>query len=486
MVLAPLFSARLVTLGWPRAAADAFCIAAAAQLVTAPLIAAVSGRFSVVAVLANLVVAAVIPPITVLGTAAAALVWLWPAGAGLLIRFTGPELWWLLRVAHTAAAVPGARLRCRRDGRPVHSGQGNSHRPGAVAVEMVPTVRRRRDGVRGGVVGVGRRRRAVTPSGVSEGLHLVLGDEELLVERAVSGILRASRASAGTDGVPVNRLRAGEVSVNELAELLSPSLFADERVVVLEAAAEAGKDAVELIASAAADLPPGTILVVVHPAAGGPRRWPGGCDLGAQTHECAKIKKSNELAAFVRAEFRALKVRADDDTVAALMDSIGSDIRELAAACSQLVADTGGAVDAAAVRRYHNGKAEVTGFEIADRAVTGDIPGAAESLRWARSQGVAHVLLADALAEAVHAIARVGPLSGKPYQLAGELGMPPWRVQKAQKQARAGPGPGGHRHTTGGGAQRRRQRRGGRSRLRLGEHRSAGRRTQPALKVGKH
>ena len=272
---------------------------------------------------------------------------------------------------------------------------------------------------------------------MSEGLHLVLGDEELLVERAVSGILRAARASAGTDGVPVNRLRAGEVTVNNLAELLSPAQFADERVVVLEAAAEAGKDAVELIASAAADLPPGTVLVVVHTGGGRAKALAGRLrDLGAQTHECAKIKKSNELAAFVRAEFRALKVRVDDDAVAALLDSIGSDIRELAAACSQLVADTGGAVDAAAVRRYHNGKADVTGFEIADRAVTGDIPGAAESLRWARSQGVPHVLLADALAEAVHAIARVGPLSGSPYQLAGELGMPPWRVQKAQKQAR--------------------------------------------------
>ena len=43
---------------------------------------------------------------------------------------------------------------------------------------------------------------------------------------------------------------------------------------------------------------------------------------------------------------------------------------------------------------------------------------------------------ADALAEAVHSIARVGPLSGDPYRLASELGMPPWRVQKAQKQAR--------------------------------------------------
>ena len=43
---------------------------------------------------------------------------------------------------------------------------------------------------------------------------------------------------------------------------------------------------------------------------------------------------------------------------------------------------------------------------------------------------------ADALAEAIHTNARVGPLSGDPYRLAGELKMPPWRVQKAQKQAR--------------------------------------------------
>ena len=54
--------------------------------------------------------ALVIPPITVLGTAAATIVMLWPPAAGLLIRFTGPQLWWLLRVAHLAAAIPGASI----------------------------------------------------------------------------------------------------------------------------------------------------------------------------------------------------------------------------------------------------------------------------------------------------------------------------------------------------------------------------------------
>ncbi|HTI74311.1 MAG TPA: DNA polymerase III subunit delta [Mycobacterium sp.] len=269
------------------------------------------------------------------------------------------------------------------------------------------------------------------------GLHLVLGDEELLVERAVAAVLRQTRKQAGTDDVPVDRLRAGEVSTSELAELLSPSLFADERVVVLEAAAEAGKDAVSLIAEAAADLPPGTMLVVLHSGGGRAKALADQLKkLGAQVHPCARITKASERADFVRKEFRALKVKISDDTVTAVVDAIGSDIRELAAACSQLVADTDGQVDAIAVRRYHSGKAEVKGFDIADKAVVGDVAGAAEALRWAMMSGEPHVVLADALAEAVHTIARVGALSGDPYRLASELGMPPWRVQKAQKQSR--------------------------------------------------
>ena len=269
------------------------------------------------------------------------------------------------------------------------------------------------------------------------GLHLVLGDEELLVERAVAAVLRQARKRAGTDDVPVDRLRAGEVSTSELAELLSPSLFADERVVVLEAAGEAGKDAASLIGEAAGDLPPGTMLVVVHSGGGRAKALADQLKkLGAEVHPCARITKASERADFVRREFRTLKVKVGDDTVTAVLDAVGSDIRELAAVCSQLVADTDGAVDAAAVRRYHSGKAEVKGFDIADKAVVGDIAGAAEALRWAMMSGEPQVVLADALAEAVHTIARIAPLSGDPYRLAAELGMPPWRVQKAQKQAR--------------------------------------------------
>lgn len=268
-------------------------------------------------------------------------------------------------------------------------------------------------------------------------MHLVLGDEELLVERAVADVLRSARQRAGTADVPVSRMRAGDVGAYELAELLSPSLFAEERIVVLGAAAEAGKDAAAVIESAAADLPAGTVLVVVHSGGGRAKSLANQLrSMGAQVHPCARITKFSERADFIRSEFASLRVKVDDETVTALLDAVGSDVRELASACSQLVADTGGAVDAAAVRRYHSGKAEVRGFDIADKAVAGDVAGAAEALRWAMMRGEPLVVLADALAEAVHTIGRVGPQSGDPYRLAAQLGMPPWRVQKAQKQAR--------------------------------------------------
>jgi DNA polymerase-3 subunit delta len=271
----------------------------------------------------------------------------------------------------------------------------------------------------------------------SHGLHLVLGDEELLVERAVAAVLRDARTQAGTDEVPVNRVRAGDVNTSELAELLSPSLFADERVVVVESAADVGKDAVTLVAGAAAELPPGMVMVVVHAGGGRAKALADQLrEMGAQVHRCARITKAAERAEFVHREFRSLGVAVDSHTVTALLDAVGSDLRELAAACSQLIADSGGQVDADVVHRYYSGKAEVKGYDIADMAVVGNVGGAAEALRWAMLRGAARVVLADALAEAVHTIARVGPLSGDHYRVAAELGLPPWRVQKAQKQAR--------------------------------------------------
>ncbi|WP_070378952.1 DNA polymerase III subunit delta [Rhodococcus sp. WMMA185] len=273
-----------------------------------------------------------------------------------------------------------------------------------------------------------------------EQLHLILGDEEFLVDRAVARVINQVRAAAEVaDGaeLPVNRLRAGDAGAAELAELLSPSLFAEDRVVVLEAAAEAGKDAVAAVQAAAGDPPPGVFLLVVHSGGGRAKAMVGALEKsGAVVHPCAK-PKAGDIIGFIREEFRSLGVRVSPDAVRSVFEGVGSNLRELAAACSQLAADTGGKIDVAAVQRYYSGKAEVSGFDVADLAVAGDSAGAGEALRWAMLKGVPHVLLADALADAVHAIARVAPMGRvDPFRMASELGMPPWKIKKAQAAAR--------------------------------------------------
>ena len=93
-------------------------------------------------------------------------------------------------------------------------------------------------------------------------LQLVLGEEESLVERAVEAIVAETRALDPT--AELRRLRAGDTTPADLFESLSPSLFAEGRVVVLLAAHEAGKDLGAAVLDAAADLTDGMVLVVQH------------------------------------------------------------------------------------------------------------------------------------------------------------------------------------------------------------------------------
>lgn len=130
VVIAPVWSARLVARGWPKPLAAGVAVAWAANLVTAPLIAGISGRLSLVSTLANLAVAVLVAPITVLGSAAAVLCGWWPAAAELLIRFTGPELWWVCHVAHWTGGVPAATV-------PVPAGVAGVFGVGGLAVLIV-------------------------------------------------------------------------------------------------------------------------------------------------------------------------------------------------------------------------------------------------------------------------------------------------------------------------------------------------------------
>ncbi|MQA14993.1 MAG: MBL fold metallo-hydrolase [Pseudonocardiaceae bacterium] len=94
----------------PAGFAEALAVAAAANLVTAPLIAGLFGQVSLVAIPANLLAAPAVAPATVLGVLAATLAPLHPGLAELVVRVAGPAVSWLVGVARHAAVVPDGVL----------------------------------------------------------------------------------------------------------------------------------------------------------------------------------------------------------------------------------------------------------------------------------------------------------------------------------------------------------------------------------------
>ncbi|MFF5263386.1 DNA polymerase III subunit delta [Actinomadura viridis] len=277
----------------------------------------------------------------------------------------------------------------------------------------------------------------------ADAITLIVGDEELLVERAIGDVVAAARAE--DPETEVIDLGPGGLEPGRLAELTSPSLFGGGKVLVLRSAQDLGKDlSAEVLAYVKRPAEDVALVAVHHGGAKGKAFVDGLAKAGARKVSCPKITKMGERIDFVRSEIRRAGGKISPDGARNLLDAVGNDLRELAGACSQLVADTGGKIDDAAVARYYRGRAEVSGFTVADKAIEGRLAEALEQLRWALATGVAPVLIVSALAQGVRGLAKVGgaPRGARGAALAKELGMPPWKIERVQRQLRGWSGDG--------------------------------------------
>jgi DNA polymerase III subunit delta len=263
-----------------------------------------------------------------------------------------------------------------------------------------------------------------------------MGEEELLRARAVSAVRVAVHERHGD--IEEHELAAAGLQLGDLADVLAPSLFGGHRLVIVTGVQECASALADTLVGYTKDPDPELTLVLVH--FGGKRNEAlvkAFTAAGAALDECPKISSAGDRMNFVRNEVRQFGGRITGDALSALVDAVGADLRALSAAASQLVSDFGGTIDADAVARFHRGQAEVTGFTVAEKVLIGDRAGSIEMLRWALDRGVAHVLIADAIADGVRTAARVSSLSStNPGELARILKLPPWKVKKAQAHAR--------------------------------------------------
>ena len=265
-------------------------------------------------------------------------------------------------------------------------------------------------------------------------LFLLLGSEGALSDRALAKItaqLRDEKAELTT-------LTASDVLVGDIADALAPSLFSERRALIIKDLQDLDDDCKEEITRYLQAIDLTTTVVFIHK--GGVK---GKALLDAikkakpDIISCDPLKKEAEKEQFIKELFLDSGRKASPAAIKALVGALGGDMRELQQAVSQISLDApAGTIDEAMVDKFHQGRIETTGFDVADATLDGNLPIALVTLRSALETGTDPVMVTSAIASSLRNLAKVsGANRGtKSFELAGELGMAPWQIDKARRQ----------------------------------------------------
>ncbi len=265
-------------------------------------------------------------------------------------------------------------------------------------------------------------------------IYLLLGSEAALSDRALSKLT----AELKSESAEITTLFAGDVSVGEISDALSPSLFSERRALILRDLQDLIEDAKPEITRYLDQTDPTLTLVLVHKGGiKGKALLDQIKKVKPEIITCDPLKKESEKEDFVKNLFLDLGRKATPGAISALVNATGTDLRELSASISQLASDTpAGPIDESHVDKYHQGKIETTGFDVADKVMDGNFAESLITLRHALTTGTDPVMITSAIASSLRGIAKVsGTNRGqKSFELAGELGMAPWQIDKARRQ----------------------------------------------------
>ena len=265
-------------------------------------------------------------------------------------------------------------------------------------------------------------------------VYLILGSEGALSDRAINKLSLELKESK----CEITNLFAAETIVGDIADALAPSLFSERRALILrdlQDLPEENKDEITRYLTS-----PDETMTVVFVHKGGVK---GKALLDAikkvkpEIISCEPLKKEAEKEGFVKELFLDIGRKATSGAVSALVGALGSDMRELQAAVSQIAADAPAEViDEVMIDKFHQGRVETTGFDVADATLDGDLSVALIALRSALETGTDPVMITSAIASSLRSLAKVsGANRGtKSFELAGTLGMAPWQIDKARRQ----------------------------------------------------
>lgn len=270
---------------------------------------------------------------------------------------------------------------------------------------------------------------------------LVLGPEELLVERAIDSLMaQAARIDPTTEQRVIDAAEVG--AAGAIVEACSPSLFGTAAVVVISQLEAADDAIIAALQSAVADPATNTWVIGTHTnGVKGKKYLPALTKIADAQEQAAQIKKAREVSTFVTGEVKRSRKKMTGEAQALLIAALGSDIRTLAAGVAQLAADVESSeITAADVTKYFGGATDATSYQIADTVLARRGKDALLMLRQAESVTGSSLgpPTVSALTFAMRQLVAVAtaPPGMSERDIAVEAKIPPWKIKTLRAQAR--------------------------------------------------
>jgi DNA polymerase III subunit delta len=266
---------------------------------------------------------------------------------------------------------------------------------------------------------------------MSEHVYLLTG-EEFLASEALD------RLRAEIEADPLSEISfTGDVGVPDLMQALTTSsLLGGRRLVIVRGAQDLKKEHAEAIDEYLESPSPDSVLALV--SAGRSKVDPVVKKRGAVIS--LEAPRGRRLVGWIRERARLHRLRVDDRGAWALVDSVGTELRDLDGALSQLATSgpEGGRVGATDVRRMFPRLADQRIFAFTDAVGDRRLDLAMGSLRRLLEQGDEPLVLFGSLVSQVRRMLRARRYADQSAAAVGDaMGLPGWRAERLQKQARS-------------------------------------------------
>ena len=260
----------------------------------------------------------------------------------------------------------------------------------------------------------------------------LLSGEAFLADEALARI----RADEGTDPLSEAHFDADTEIAEIIGAVQTPSLLGGRRLVVVRDAEGFKKEQVETIGAYIES--PSTSSVLVLIASSRSKLEAAVKKVGTQI--TLDAPKGRRLASWVREKARDHELVLDDRAAWAMIDTVGTELRDLDVALEQLRAAMGADTRATAahVNRLFRRVADERIFAFTDAVGERRLQQAMTALRKLLDQGEEPLVLFGSLAGHIRRLLRIRRhVDQGTRAVADLLGMPEWRAERMLKQARS-------------------------------------------------